>query len=75
MSADVRDRLTRLAGQPADPQPSPEHPPAGTQPVPQPEPPASPVDRRPLPKPSRSNASPLRAGCPATSTRPRPDTR
>ncbi|MGA3704709.1 type III effector protein [Ralstonia nicotianae] len=48
MSADVRDHLTRLAGQPADPQPSPEHPPAGTQPVPQAEPPASPRRSAPV---------------------------
>ncbi|MHA6823320.1 type III effector protein [Ralstonia pseudosolanacearum] len=44
MSADVRDRLTRLAGQPADPQPSSEHLPSGTQG----EPPVSPRQSAPV---------------------------
>ncbi len=48
MSADVRDRLTRLAGQPVDPQPSPEHPPSGSQPMPQAEPPVSPRQSAPV---------------------------
>lgn len=72
MSADVRDRLTRLAGQPADPQPSPEHPPSTTQPVqqpvPQPEPPASPSIGARCPSPA--GATPARSGPGARRLRP-----
>lgn len=73
MSADVRDRLTRLAGQPLDPQPSPEQLPSSSQPVPQAEPPvfprqsapvaqAQPEQRQPAPSRMPGDFDPLASG-------------
>ncbi|XLV72387.1 hypothetical protein ACKZDW_25225 [Ralstonia syzygii subsp. celebesensis] len=75
MSVNVRDHLTRLAGQPAAArQPSVQRQPSA-QPAPKAVHPASPRKSPPLRKHNQRNAHPRQAGCPASSPRSRPDSR